>query len=332
MNATINAIVILAIAALLDYSLGDPWGWPHPVRAMGFCIDRYTQLVFKTCKAPKMRLFAGIVLGVGSIGGAAFAGWFVVEFARGVHPLFSIAIASILTASCFAGRSLSDAARDVLHPLSTGDLAAARSRLALYVGRDTDNLSEPEILRAVLETVAENAVDGVTGPLFYAIIGAALPFAGSVPIALAYKAASTLDSMVGYKQEPYADLGWFSAKLEDVLTWLPCRLTVFTLALISGKPGHVLNTCRRDANLDPSPNSGWSECAYAAILGVQMGGTNYYKGIAKHKPLLGDPISPITPACIRQALQLTRWCVLIWLGITFIFCFAAIALPTLMRP
>lgn len=327
-----NAIVILAIAAGLDYLLGDPWGWPHPVRVMGFCIDRYTQLVFKTCNTPKMRRIAGIVLGIGSIGGAAFVGWFIVEFAERLHPLFGIAIASILTASCFAGRSLSDAARDVLHPLAAGDVAAARQRLALYVGRDTDNLSEPEILRAVLETVAENAVDGVTGPLFYAIVGAALPFAGSVPIALAYKAASTLDSMVGYKQEPYADLGWFSAKLEDALTWLPCRLTVLTLALISGKPGHVLSTCRRDANLDPSPNSGWSECAYAAILGVQLGGTNYYKGIAKHKPLLGEPISPITPDRICQALQLTRRCFLIWLGIGLAFCFSAIALSNPLRP
>lgn len=331
-NAAINAIVILAIAALLDYLLGDPWGWPHPVRVMGFCIDRYTQLVFKTCNAPKMRRIAGILLGVGLVGGAAIAGWFAVEFSERLHPLFGIAIASILTASCFAGRSLRDAADDVLHPLALGDLAAARSRLALYVGRDTDNLSEPEILRAVLETVAENAVDGVTGPLFYAIVGAALPFAGSVPIALAYKAASTLDSMVGYKQEPYADLGWFSAKLEDALTWFPCRLTVLTLALISGKPGRILRTCRRDANLDPSPNSGWSECAYAAILGVQMGGTNYYKGIAKHKPLLGDAISPITPARIREALQLTRRCFLIWLGTAAAFCFAAIALSTPLTP
>lgn len=324
-NNNVNAIVILASASLLDYFLGDPWGWPHPVRVMGFCITRYTELIFKICNTPRMRFFAGIVLGIGLSISAAFVGWLIVEFAQRLHPLFGIALASILTASCFAARSLADAARDVLQPLSTGDLAAARTRLSFYVGRDTDNLSESEILRALLETVSENAVDGVTAPLFYAILGALLPEVGSVPFALAYKAVSTLDSMVGYKHEPYTDLGWFSAKLEDVLTWLPCRLTVLTLALISGKPGYVLSICRRDAIFDPSPNSGWSECVYAAILGVQLGGTNYYQGIAKHKPLLGEPIFPITPARIYKALQLTRWCFLIWLGITFIFYLAASA-------
>jgi adenosylcobinamide-phosphate synthase len=125
--------------------------------------------------------------------------------------------------------------------------------------------------------------------------------------------------MVGYRVEPYTDLGWFSAKLEDVLTWLPCRLTVITLALLSGKPKEVWRLCLRDATKDPSPNSGWSECAYAAILGVQLGGTNWYQGVAKDKPLLGDPVYPITPDKIYQALQLTRYCFLIWLGVAITF-------------
>jgi len=106
--------------------------------------------------------------------------------------------------------------------------------------------------------------------------------------------------MVGYQEAPYTHLGWFSARLEDGLTWLPCRL-VLTLALMSGRPQHVWRLCRRDAIKDPSPNSGWSRCAYAAVLGVQMGGTNWYGGVAKHKPLLGDPIHPITAARIHGA-------------------------------
>jgi adenosylcobinamide-phosphate synthase len=135
------------------------------------------------------------------------------------------------------------------------------------------------------------------------------------PLALAYKASSTLDSMVGYRDAPYTYLGWFSARLEDGLTWLPCRLTVMTLALLSGKPLHVWQICRRDAVADPSPNSGWSECVYAAILGVQMGGTNWYGGVAKSKPLLGDAINPITAISIQTALQLTGYCFLLWLGV-----------------
>jgi adenosylcobinamide-phosphate synthase len=310
-----KAAAVLLLAAALDYIIGDPWSWPHPVRVMGWVISHFTQFAIKHWKSPLERRWAGMVLGVGLIIGSGLAGWLIVRGASWVHPLVGVAVAGILLASCFAGRSLRTAAVDVLQPLTTGQLAQARSNLSQYVGRDTEKLAEPEILRAVLETVTENATDGVMAPLFYAIVGAFLPGVGSVPLALAYKAASTLDSMVGYRREPYTDLGWFSAKLEDLLTWLPCRLTVITLALLSGKPQEVWRLCLRDANQDPSPNSGWSECAYAAMLGVQLGGTNWYQGVAKHKPLLGNPVHPITPEKIYQALRLTRYCFLIWLGI-----------------
>ncbi len=310
-----KAAAVLLLAAALDYIIGDPWSWPHPVRVMGWVISHFTQSAIKHWKSPLERRWAGIVLGVGLIIGSGLAGWLIVRGASWVHPLVAVAVAGILLASCFAGRSLRTAAVDVLQPLTTRQLAQARSNLSQYVGRDTEKLTEPEILRAVLETVTENATDGVIAPLFYAIVGAFLPGVGSVPLALAYKAASTLDSMVGYRREPYTHLGWFSAKLEDLLTWLPCRFTVITLALLSGKPQEVWRLCLRDANQDPSPNSGWSECAYAAILGVQLGGTNWYQGVAKHKPLLGNPVHPITPEKIYQALRLTRYCFLIWLGI-----------------
>jgi adenosylcobinamide-phosphate synthase len=122
--------------------------------------------------------------------------------------------------------------------------------------------------------------------------------------------------MIGYQREPYLDLGWFSAKVDDGLTWLPCRLTVVTLALIAGKPRQVWRICQRDAPQDPSPNSGWSEGVYAAILGVQLGGINYYQKIRQDKPLLGDAIANITPTTIEQALSLTRTCCLVWLGVT----------------
>ncbi len=322
----IPTATVLLLASSLDYMIGDPWGWPHPVRLMGWAISQFTQLTLKQWNSPLQRRWAGIVLGVGLIIGSGLTGWLIVRAASWIHPLLGIMVATVLLASCFAGRSLRTAAIDVLQPLAVGQLDQARSKLSQYVGRDTENLSEIEILRAVLETVTENATDGVTAPLFYAIIGAFFPGVGSIPFALAYKAASTLDSMVGYRQEPYTDLGWFSAQLEDVLTWLPCRLTVFTLALLSGKPQQLWHLCLRDANKDPSPNSGWSECAYAAILGVQVGGTNWYQGVAKHKPFLGNPVHPITPAKIYQALGLTRYCFLIWLGVAI----AILSLPVFL--
>jgi adenosylcobinamide-phosphate synthase len=305
-------IVVWAIAALLDYVIGDPWHWWHPVQGMGWCISLYTRLAFRYLKHPLALKIAGVGLGCGLIAGSGLVAWIIRAVTYRWHPWLGVAVESILLASCFAGRSLRDAANSVLTSLSSGDLVATRAQVARYVGRDTEALSEPEILRAVLETVAENAIDGVLAPLFYAIAGAWLGV-GSLPLAFAYKAASTLDSMVGYHEPPYTQIGWFSAKTEDLLTWLPCRLGVLTIALLSGKPCHVWRLCQRDASKDASPNSGWSECAYAAALGVQLGGKNTYQGIEKLKPLLGDRLVPITPQKIQQALQLTRRCFLIWL-------------------
>ncbi|MGM3306432.1 adenosylcobinamide-phosphate synthase CbiB [Anabaena sp. WFMT] len=310
-----NNIYILIIAALLDYLIGDPWGWPHPVRLMGWIISWLSKFFLQHCQSSLTQRLAGIVLAIILIIGSGLSSWLIIQIARWLNPLLGIVLESILLASCFALHSLRTAAVDVIQPLTTGKLEEARQILSNYVGRDTTNLSAAEVLRAVLETVTENATDGVMAPLFYAILGAFVPLVGVVPLALAYKASSTLDSMVGYREAPYTYIGWFSARLEDGLTWLPCRLTVMTLALLSLKPVDVWRICRRDAIQDPSPNSGWSECAYAAILGVQMGGINWYRGIAKHKPLLGDAIYPITPTSIHQALQLTRYSFLLWLGL-----------------
>ncbi|MGH7999563.1 MAG: adenosylcobinamide-phosphate synthase CbiB [Brasilonema sp.] len=310
-----TSTVALIIAATLDYLIGDPWGWPHPVRVMGWTISRFTKLALTYCQNSLTQRLAGIVLGIILIIGSGFIGYLLIQGARLLHPFLGVTLESILLASCFALKSLRVAAQTVLQPLTAGHIVDARSSLSQYVGRDTENLTEPEILRAVLETVTENATDGVMAPLFYGIIGAFIPVIGPTPLALAYKASSTLDSMVGYREKPYTYLGWFSARLEDCLTWIPCRLTVLTLALLSRKPLYIWRICRRDAVCDPSPNSGWSECTYAAVLGVQVGGINWYRGVAKHKPLLGDAIHPITPHCIYQALQLTQYCFLLWLGV-----------------
>lgn len=317
-----SSSVILIIAAILDYCIGDPWGWPHPVQVMGWIISRLTKFFIAVCKATLTQRIAGIILAITLIIGSGSVGWLIVQITETLHPFWGIVLQSIILASCFALQSLRTAAQAVLKPLTAGDLAASRQVLSNYVGRDTQNLTEPEILRAVLETVTENATDGVMAPLFYAIIGGFVPSLGLIPLALAYKASSTLDSMVGYRQPPYTYLGWFSARLEDYLTWLPCRLTVITLALLSGKPLYVWRICCRDAVKDPSPNSGWSECAYAAILGVQMGGTNWYGGVPKEKPLLGDALQPITPTTIHKALLLTRYCFLLWLAIAITLLFS----------
>lgn len=302
-----RVLLVIAIASALDFVVGDPWGWPHPVRVMGWLIDRYQMLIF-SWNLPKWGLrLSGIILTLGLILGSGSLAWFLFQWLEQRATMLGLLLQGILLASCFAGRSLRQAAQEVLTPLQQGHIGQARAALSHYVGRETDTLEVPEILRAVLETVTENATDGVFAPLFYASLGILFPAIGPVPFALAYKAASTLDSMIGYREAPFTDLGWFAANTEDWLTWIPCRLLVVEIALKSGEFQRVWKICQRDAPKDPSPNAGWSECAYAATLGVQLGGMNTYRGVIKIKPLLGDAHQPITAKTVQQALGLTRW-------------------------
>jgi adenosylcobinamide-phosphate synthase len=304
---------ILIAAAILDYLIGDPWDWFHPVQAIGWWIRTYTDIALKYISPPLWQRIIGVGLTVTTIVGVGGVTWLLVAVSTWLHPWLGVTVQVIMLASCFAGKSLRQAAVEVITAIEVDNLATAREKLRLYVGRDTDKLTESDIYRAILETVTENATDGVMAPLFYAIVGSFIPSLGAVPLAMAYKAASTLDSMVGYQTEPYRFIGWFSAKSEDIFTWLPCRLTVLTVSLLSGKPLTVWRLCLRDAIADPSPNSGWSECAYAAALDVQVGGINYYRGEIKEKPLLGESIQPITPQIIYQALNLTRYSFFLWL-------------------
>lgn len=303
----------LLIAAFLDYLIADPNNIPHPVQVMGSIISFTSKTVTDFTKNFMLRRLAGIIFGMGLIVGSGIVGWLVISLSQEVSVILSFSLEVILLASCFASRSLRNATVTVLTPLKNKEIGKARTQLSYYVGRDTENLSTPEMLRALLETIAENTTDGVTAPLFYAIIGLLIPSIGSVPLVLAYKAASTLDSMVGYQREPFTDFGWFSAKFEDGLTWLPCRLTVLSIGIIARKPLTVWRICQRDATQDPSPNAGWSECAYAVVLGVQLGGKNTYQGVVKQKPRLGNPDQQITEETIERALSLTRVCFLSWL-------------------
>jgi adenosylcobinamide-phosphate synthase len=319
------SLIALLLASILDWLIGDPWGWLHPVQVMGWAIATAKNLILKYLPSPFAQRIAGILLALGLIGGSGAIAWAIVVLTARVNFWFGLAAESIMIASCLAHRSLRDAAIVVLTPLEHDHLEQARKTLALYVGRDTEKLDRPEILRAVLETVSENCTDGAIAPLIYAIVGGA-------PFAIAYKAASTLDSMIGYKESPYTYLGWFSAKLEDVLTWLPCRMVVLAIALLSGKPIQVWQLCRRDAPQDPSPNAGWSECAFAAALGVQLGGKNTYRGVVKTKPLLGEPHRDITPAIVLETVRLMQQCFLIFLGLGLLTRFSSnVLLPGLLQ-
>jgi adenosylcobinamide-phosphate synthase len=173
----------------------------------------------------------------------------------------------------------------------------------MIVGRDTAKLSESEVARATVETVAESSADGVIAPLFYLAIGGA-------PLALAYKAVNTLDSMIGHQDERYMDFGWASARLDDLINWIPARVAAVLLiigaAMTTGQLEQVRNgwrVFRRDGSKHPSPNSGRPEAAMAGILGVRLGGTNFYDGIAQERPILGHAGRDTRPGDIRSAVK-----------------------------
>lgn len=225
---------VLLLAAIVDFYIGDPWGWPHPVVIMGWGIKHYTQMVFRWVSAPLGQRIAGILLGIGlPLISAGFAA-LLVDISQIISPALGFGVTTIAIASCWAARSLRQATEAVINPLSKGDLDEARAQLQQYVGRDTASLSTAEVLRALLESISENATDGVFAPLFYSLCGWLISPTWGVAAAFAYKGLSTLDSMVGYRTAPYTHLGWCSARLEDAATWLPCRLTVITIAMMSG--------------------------------------------------------------------------------------------------
>ena len=286
--------------------------WVHPVQVMGWLISQWLDWSFRHFKdAPFLLKLSGVLLTLLLTLGSAAVVWAVILGSSLIHPLFGWGTEMVILASGLAGRSLQDAAWAVLKPLAVGNLSQARETLAIYVGRDTENLDSSEVLRAVVETVAENTTDGVLAPLFWAVIGGA-------PLVMAYKAASTLDSMIGYRRGLYEPFGWAGARLDDVLNWVPARLMAFSVGVLSGKLGTEIRIVQRDAAQDPSPNAGVSIAAFAAVLGVRLGGDNSYGGEKKIKPFLGDPLNPLTQETAEQALKLLDRLQILWLVLGFV--------------
>lgn len=217
-----------------------------------------------------------------------------------IHFILGIFIETVIITFMIAEKSLKEAAVEVYEPLAQNDFDQARLKLSWIVGRDTDTLGEEEIVRGTVETVAENTSDSVTAPLFWTLIGGA-------PLAVLYRVANTADAMVGYRNEKYEQFGFASAKLDDVLNYIPSRLTAFVMIIVnrtSRAKKECFHLIRRDAKKHPSPNSGFPETAMAALLGVQLGGRNTYKGVVSTRAKLGDPIHPLKANHIQQSVQM----------------------------
>jgi adenosylcobinamide-phosphate synthase len=290
------AVLVLAIA--LDLSLGDPRWLPHPVVFIGRLIS-YLEVLLR--KWFRNEIAAGVLLLLLTAGVSALAAWLLIRISSLLHPLAGFLSAAVLSYTCLAARSLHAESALVADALAAGNLAEARRMLSYIVGRDTADLDEPEIWRALVETVAENTSDGIIAPLFWLTLGG--PVAG-----MAYKAVSTLDSMVGYKNERYLQLGWASARMDDLLNYIPARLTAFLMVLaapLAGLSGRgAMRMTRRDRLNHPSPNSGHPEAAAAGALGVQLGGKAYYGGRESWKQTIGDRLTPLDEQAYRGMLKL----------------------------
>jgi len=285
-------------AAVLDLVLGDPRWFPHPVKGMG-----RLALFLEGATRPRFRSerLAGIATAVAVIGLTVAAALLVVKIAAAIHPWLGDAVCITFFFTGIAARDLSAHARGVRDALRAGDLRLARKRVGMIVGRDTAPLEEPEVARAAVESVAESMVDGVTAPLFFALLGG--------PVAMmAYKAVNTLDSTFGYKNERYLHFGWASARIDDAANYIPARLTAPLVAAASAVLGlnwkRSLAVLKRDGRKHPSPNSGLCEAAVAGALGVQLGGVNYYFGRPSEKPRLGDSLEPLSSWHIDRAVRL----------------------------
>lgn len=314
------ALVVL-LACGLDHLLGDPRQWLHPVQVIGWAIQRLRGLseAWAADTPWKLRLSGGL-LTLLIVSGSAGAGGLLERWARG-RPLLGTALLVVALASALAGGSLERAVKDVLRALP--DLAMARARLAWIVGREVEGLPEAEILRAAAETTAENAVDGLFAPLFWILAGvglsALLPGApGPLALAWAFKASSTLDSMLGYRRGRLRWLGTAGARLDDALTWIPARLVAFSLPLVTRQPWRCWPCFRlalREGAADPSPNAGVSQAAYAHAVGVRLGGRNRYADGWRDKPVLGAEFPPVQAKSVEQMLRMTRRLEGLWLGL-----------------
>lgn len=285
-------------AFVLDLLLGDPRWFPHPVRLIGWSAKGLEWLLVRLLGRNR---FSGIAFTILIVGGSYGAVWALLWAADRWDHRAALGLSTVLLYTCLAARDLDVESTRVYRDLARGDLEASRKSLSMIVGRDTTRLDEAEVTRAAVETVAENTVDGVISPLFFAILGGA-------PLAMAFKAASTLDSMVGHRTPRYLQFGWASARLDDVLNFIPARLARLFYPLSSLFVGLSATNCWRiawrDGQKSPSPNAGISEAAVAGALGVRLGGVNFYEGIELFRPHLGDPTRPLDRRDIRRAVYL----------------------------
>jgi adenosylcobinamide-phosphate synthase len=296
----------VAAALVLDALFGEPPEGLHPTVWMGRAISLFQREALQS-KSPRARYLTGVALAL-SLPTLVFV---VVRRLVGLTSGRSRRVfEAALISTSLSMRSLAEAAGAVERELRAGNLEQARAGASKMVGRDTAELPAAEVARAAVESVAENTSDGVVAPMLYGLLLGA-------PGALAYRAVNTLDSMVGYRTYPYAELGWASARLDDLANLAPARITALMAAAVSGRPSRTLRTALRYGPLTASPNAGWAEAAFAGALGSRLGGASSYGGVVREAPVLGDGRPP-GPGEILYSVRLMRRCCVLLAAVGFL--------------
>ncbi|MGN0657857.1 MAG: adenosylcobinamide-phosphate synthase CbiB [Ruminiclostridium sp.] len=292
------AVLPLIIGFVLDCIFGDPYRLPHPIRLIGRLISRLEKYVRKRFKNLR---FGGVFLGLIVLVLSTSIPLAILFLSYKLSMIFGIIVESVFCYYLVAARCLRDESMKVYSAIADNDTERARAAVSMIVGRDTAVLDESGIIRAAVETVAENTSDGVTAPIMYMALGGAV-------LGFFYKAANTMDSMIGYKNEKYADLGRFAARLDDVLNYIPSRLTaiimIFSAYLLGFNGRNALKIWKRDRRKHASPNSAQTESVCAGALDVRLAGDAYYFGELHKKEYIGDNNRQIENEDIRRANRL----------------------------
>lgn len=305
-------LLVLPAAFVLDRLIGDPPSLPHPIRWMGNAITGCEPFFRNRIKNEKT---AGALFALTLITGCWLLCFLLLMAMQWLHPVAGFVTEVVMVFYCFSSRSLAQAGLEIYRLLADGQVDQARSAVAMIVGRDVQSYQADDIARATVETVAENYVDGFLSPLLFAVIGGG-------PLALAYKMVNTLDSMVGYKNERYLYFGRAAARIDDVVNYIPARLSIYIIGLaaelsVLKSGGRTLTVARNEGRNHSSPNAGHPEAAFAGAMGVKLNGPNYYGGQLVEKPFIGVQYDPPGVDHINQACQLMLrssevGCLLLW--------------------
>lgn len=295
-------VIIAVCAFIIDTIIGDPQSRLHPVALMGNLVSILERALRWDQQGKYLKIAAGTIFALILLTIAYGLGWLIV-WAMGVLTFawwVRVFIEALLLSFMISPKSLMQAGQEVIYNLQRDDLLGAREKVHCIVGRDVENMDEPEIVRATVETIAENTTDGIISPLFYFFIG-------GLPLAILYRMANTLDSMVGYKNEKYLYFGKVSARIDDLLNLVPARITgiliVVAAAILHFDYRMAWKMLIRDARKHPSPNGGFSEAAVAGALNVRLGGKNFYFGLPHFRAYMGDALQRL---CARHIVAATQ--------------------------